>query len=131
MEQAKYIELDAGVRYWDDATINGEPDVDGMIPLRKRDGWCPIIDLENGEVLNWPQGMEASIHYKVCDSGFYWLLDESKQRIYKWKDHYVPNSILCINTNGYGDYIIFKIGTDGKIINWKKPFIEEEKWETM
>jgi hypothetical protein len=128
MENAKYIEVDAGVRYWDDATINGETDVDGKIPLRNGDGWCPIIELETGLILNWPQDIEAKVHYKVCDAGLYWLLDENKNRIATWNGHYVPNDILCRKGNGYGDYIILDIDKNGKISNWKTPYIDPEKW---
>jgi hypothetical protein len=131
MDKAKYIEVDAGVRYWDDALVNGTPDVDGKIPLRKDDGWCPTIDLKTGEILDWPQDIEAKIHYKVCDSGLYWLLDENKKRIAKWNGYYVPNDILCTKSNGHGDYIIMDIGKNGKVLNWKIPYLDEEKWEPM
>ena len=34
-EAAKYIEVIAEVRYWEDATVNGKEDHDGaMIPMR-------------------------------------------------------------------------------------------------
>lgn len=128
MDNAKFIEVDAGVRYWEDAILNGKPDDAGNIPLRKGDGWCPVIELETGRILNWPEGTEADIHYKVCDAGEYWLLDEDKKRIAKWRDYYVPNDILCVGDNGYGDYIIFKVGGDGKIIDWEEPGIDEERW---
>lgn len=131
MKEAIYIELDAGVRYWEDGKINGVEDINGDMPCRKGDGWCPIIDLKNGKIINWTQGIEANIHYKVCDSGFYWILNEEKQRIAKWKDFYVPNNILCTKSNGYGDYIIFDIESDGKITNWCPPYIDEDEWESM
>lgn len=131
MNQAKYIEVDAGVRYWDDASLNGEPDTEGKIPFRKNDGWCPIIELATGQILDWPNGIEAKIHYKVCDSGLYWLLDQNKNRIAEWKGHYVPNDVLCPKANGYGDYIIMEIGKDGKILNWQYPYLDEEKWKEM
>lgn len=106
--QACFIEVEAGVRYWEDASLNGIEDTNGTIPLRKGDAWNPVIELKTGLVLNWPNGIEAKIHYKVCDEGQYWLLDENKNRVAKWKGYYVPNDILCINSNGYGDYIILR-----------------------
>lgn len=121
---AAYIEVAADVRYWEDASINGQEDTDGKIPLRKNDSWCPVIELATGSVSNWPVGMSADIHYKVCDAGEYWLLDSDGQRIGKWAGYYVPNDFLCVGDNGYGDYIIFNIGADGLIKNWKQPEIE-------
>ena len=128
MEQAKFIEVNAGVRYWDDGTLNGESDVDGKMPCKKGSMWCPIIELATGKIQNWVQGNEAKIHYKVCDSGFYWLLNENNERIRKWKGYYVPNDFLCIGSNGYGDYIIFNVDVGGRIINWRVPYVDEEEW---
>lgn len=130
-ENARFIEVDAGVRYWEDSYLNGEPDTDGKVPLRHGDGWCPVIELATGRILNWPEGVKANIHYKVCDEGFYWLLDEAKARIAKWRGYYVPNDFLCVGDNGYGDYIIFKIGGDGLVIGWRKPGIDGEEWEAI
>ena len=128
-EHARFIEVDAGVRYWEDAYLNGKEDINGKIPLRNSDAWQPIIELATGRVLNWPQGLEADIHYKICDAGEYWLLDESKVRIAKWRGYYVPNDFLCVDDNGYGDYIIFKIGGDGLITGWQAPSVDVDEWE--
>lgn len=126
--KAAYIEIEAGVRYWEDAYLNGQDDSCGTIPLRRGDAWCPTIELATGRVLGWPEGMTADIHYKVCDQGLYWLLDEAKQRIARWSGYYVPNDILCVGDNGYGDYIIFKIGGDGLITGWTAPGIDNDQW---
>ena len=131
MNNARFIEVGADVRYWDDASLNGQDDTEGKIPLRKGNLWCPVIDLQTGEVIGWPDGVAADVHYKVCDQGEYWLLDESKERIAKWKDYYVPNDILCVGDNGYGDYIIFKIDADGRINGWRNPGIDDDEWETL
>lgn len=128
MEQAQFIEVSAGVRFWEDATLNGREDAEGMIPLRKGENWEVVIELATGRILNWPEGVEASIHYKVCDAGEYWLLNGAKRRIAKWKDYYVPDGILCVGDNGYGDYIIFKVGADGVVVDWTKPAIDSEQW---
>ncbi|WP_396189847.1 hypothetical protein [Flavobacterium sp.] len=120
-----YIEVDAQVRYWDDATINGSSDDNGTLtPLKRGDCWCPVIRLADGVVMDWPTGVVADIHFKVCDEGEYWLLDESKQRIAKWAGYYVPDEFLCPGTNGYGDYIILTINEDGQIQKWKAPVVE-------
>jgi hypothetical protein len=120
-----YIEVSAGVRYWEDATINGVTDDEGKLtPFKKGDCWCPVIRLDYGQVMDWPLGTIATIHFKVCDAGEYWLLDEAKQRIAKWGGFYVPNDFLCPGDNGYGDYIIMKIDAEGFIKKWTNPAIE-------
>lgn len=130
MDKAQFVEVSAEVRYWEDADLNGTTDVEGKIPLRRGDLWEPVIELATGRVLNWPDGTAADIHYKVCDAGEYWLLDESKSRIAKWRGYYVPNDFLCVGDNGYGDYIIFKIGEDGLIAGWRPPYVDEDEWES-
>lgn len=122
---AAYIEVCAEVRYWEDATINGVEDTDGTLtPFRKGGTWRPVIRLSDGLVMDWPEGMTADIHFKVCDQGEYWLLDENKNRIAKWAGFYVPTDFLCHGDQGYGDYIIFKVGADGKIEKYRTPEIE-------
>lgn len=128
LDKIRFIEVDAGVRYWEDGCVNGEQDDDGKIPFRIGDRWRPIIDLMDGQIQGWPEGVSAEVHYKVCDAGRYWLQDESKQRIAKYNGSYVPDDILCVGSRGHGDYIIFKIAEDGKIIGWKPPDVDEERW---
>lgn len=131
MVPPKYLEVLARVRYWEDAYLNGVADFEGTMPLRKGDDWAPVIDLDTGHVLGWPQGLEASIHYKVCDAGEYWLLDTNKKRMAKWDGYYVPDRFLCVGDEGHGDYIIFSIGPDGLIENWKKPLIDASRWTAL
>jgi hypothetical protein len=120
-----YIEVSAEVRYWEDATINGVEDTDGTLtPLKRGERWCPVIRLADGTVMDWPIGTVADIHFKVCNAGEYWLLDEAKQRIAKWGGYYVPNDFLCHGDTGYGDYIILTISAEGVIQKWSQPAIE-------
>ena len=122
--QATYLEVVAEVRYWDDATVNGIEDTNGtLMPLRNGNYWNPVIRLADGMVMDWPHGSTADIHYKVCDQGEYWLLDANRKRIAKWDGYYVPNDFLCHGDNGYGDYIIFEVGADGLIKNYRMPEI--------
>lgn len=130
-EAAAFLEVSAAVRYWEDATVNGQEDTNGHIPLRKGENWEPVIELATGRVLDWPDGVEAGIHYKVCDAGEYWLLDAEKRRVAKWKGYYVPDRFLCVGNNGYGDYIIFTIGRNGAIIGWRRPDIDPEQWAVV
>ena len=122
--QATYIEVRAEVRYWEDATVNGQEDADGTLtPARVNESWRPVIRLADGLVMDWPQGTTADIHYKVCDAGEYWLLDDGRKRVAKWAGFYVPGEFLCHGDNGYGDYIILKVGADGLIAGWSAPEI--------
>lgn len=124
-----FIEVRAEVRYWEDATVNDVEDTDGtMIPCRAGNLWAPIIRLEDGQIMEWPQGIHADVHYKVCDQGEYWLLDANGTRIAKWRGHYVPDSFLCHGDRGYGDYIILQIEDTGRIQQWRTPEIDPEQW---
>lgn len=115
------LKINAGVRYWEDATVNGiEDDAGTMIynESSNSDSW--VVEMEfteqNGRVLRWPEGMEASIHYKVCDAGIYELTmpDGTRYR----KSGYVPSEFLCHGGTGYGDYIILNINGQGFIENY-------------
>lgn len=124
----EFIEVSAGVRYWDDATVNGVEDTKGdLIPCREGNLWKPVIRLSDGQIMDWPQGTTADIHYKICDAGLYWLKDKDGLRVAKWGGYYVPDDFLCHGSAGHGDYIIFKVGEDGKIINYRTPTVEQIK----
>lgn len=110
----RFLQAECGVRYWEDAAVNGEEDVDGSrIPCRVGDDWRPLIDLETGVIRDWPEGTTADIHYKVCDDGRYKLLD-ADMNVVKSIDGYVPK-IMSPGDDGYGDYVIMSVGADGKI----------------
>jgi hypothetical protein len=129
MKDANMLYVEAEVRYWEDASVNEVEDTAGdLIPLRDGLLWKPTINLENGEILEWPKGTTASIHYKVCDQGEYWLLDSDGNKKYKWNGYYVPDDLLCVGESGYGDYIIFNVGADGLIKGWKRPSPNESGW---
>jgi len=116
----KTLEVDAGVRYWEDATVNGVEDEAGdLIPCRQGDSWRPVIDVETGKILNWKQGVKADVHYKVCDSGCYYLKDSQGNTVLSIDSDYVPK-IMCPKGSGYGDYIIMDIDENGIIANWKQ-----------
>lgn len=115
--EVKYLKAECGVRYWEDAEVNGVDDENGtLIPFRDGEAWCPVIELSTGRVCDWPEGTTADIHYKVCDDGMYFLLDADRNEVVSI-DGYVP-TIMCPEGNGYGDYVIMKIGPDGTINNW-------------
>jgi len=116
-------------RYWEDTKVNGVEDINGdLIPLRQGDLWYPIINIDSGVLVDWPEGVTASIHFKVCDAGSYYLLDEDGNTILSIEEDYVP-AMMCPEGEGYGDYIIMKIDENGQIANWQlnlSGFITEE-----
>lgn len=118
----EYLFVEAGVRYWEDATIDGIQDEDGNIPCRDGDCWKPLININTGKIINWTQGVRANIHYKVCDNGTYKLLDANMELIKKIRD-YVPK-MLSPKEEGWGDYIIMDIDADGQIQDWRISFDE-------
>lgn len=124
------LQVKAFVRYWEDAGVNGHPESDECptIPMRKDVYWCPEIDIIQGKVINWPDGVTAEVHYKVCDEGEYWLVDGLGRRA-KYLGDYVPTSLLCHGEKAYGDYIILSIAADGTIQNWKAPELDANEWE--
>lgn len=129
MQEAEYIEVDAAVRYWEDAIVNDVEDDDGSrIPGRDGDAWKVRIHLETGKIDNWPKGVRARLHYKVCDAGLYWLQDINGCRIAQWSGSYVPTAFLCQGGQSHSDYIIMNIDSDGLIEKYKRPDINEEKW---
>lgn len=124
-KEAKFLQAECGVRYWEDADVNGVEDEDGtLIPCRVNDTWSPLIAIDRGLIADWPAGTTADIHYKICDAGVYKLLDIDRNEI-KTIDGYVP-SMMCPEGNGYGDYVIMKIGPDGSIANWEIDLTEFE-----
>ena len=125
----KTLHVKAGVRYWEDATVNGVEDVDGkLIPCRDGENWYPIIDIESGKIIDWEIGKTANIHYKVCDNGEYCLLDENEEIVIHL-DGYVPKT-LSPEGIAYGDYIKMKVNSEGYIDKWNfdiSDFIEDEE----
>lgn len=122
----KFLQASCGVRYWEDATVDGVSDESGVgVPCKNGDNWEPLIDLEAGVILNWEKGKTADIYFKVCDCGEYTLLDTDKNEVKKI-DGYVPE-IMCPEGDGYGDYVCMKIDGEGKIAKWNLSFDEFNK----
>lgn len=79
-----YLKVDAGVRYWEDAEVNGVSDSENpptipcteFIHADNEYRWRPIIDIDNGVITNWEKGFTAQVHYKVCDDGIYTVTDK-------------------------------------------------------
>ena len=125
--EVRFLKVSAQVRYWDDAEINGDNDESGCnVPFKNGDLWEPIIDIENGFIVDWPVGTEAKFHFKVCDAGQYYLLDKDLVVKASILDGYVPNG-LCHGDTGFGDYIILDVASDGKIKGYQNK-VEASDW---
>lgn len=124
---AKFLKVEAEVRYWEDGEINGKTDSNDspMIPCRKGGCWAPVIEIDTGKIEGWPGDTTAEVHYKVCDAGVYTLLDADRNTIISI-DGYVP-SIMHPGEPGYDDYIIMSIGPDGTIADWRVTLDEFEE----
>lgn len=132
LEFATHFRAEVEPRYWEDADINGVCDSDGtLIPLRDGDKWIIRIDLANGRICDWPEGVSAKIHYKVCDAGAYWLESRSGVRLAALKDGYVPTAYLCPEGDGFGDYIIMNVDSDGTIRNYQEPDHQKWNWKPL
>lgn len=138
----RFLKVDAGVRYWEDTKVNGVYNTDcedtngtPTIPCAEFIGeqkhilngynwrWRPLIDIENGQIVNWKEGTSANVHYKVCDDFSCELLDAGKNSIISYND-YVP-SVMCPADEGFGDYIIMNIDENGFIQDWNKELIKK------
>lgn len=117
------VKVYAHVRYWQDSKINGvydDPEDPQMPCVAGADDdkyWVPKIEADTGLILNWTPGVEASIHYKVCDECE--LTFTKGDAVVSKYDGYVPD-FLCPKEEGYGDYIIMDIDSNGYIKNWDK-----------
>ena len=127
--ELKTLVVKAGVRYYEDATVNGVEDTEGdLIPCKQGELWCPIIDIDSGVITNWKQGVKAEVHYKVCDAGSYYLQDSEGNTVLSIEQDYVPK-MMCPKESGYGDYIIMDIDENGKIANFIQTldgFVDED-----
>lgn len=118
---ADLLKISAGVRYWEGATVNGQEDAEGsLIPFRNGDYWEPTINIETGTIKDWPDGITASIHYKVCDDGTYTITDRNGVVAIK-KEGYVPDCLSPLE-DGFGDYIILEVDEKGQINGWEADF---------
>ena len=100
-----HVLIQAPVRYEDE-------DIPYDFPFRSKNVWEPIIELDTGRIVDWPQGKCAEVYLKVCDSGRYILMNDGE--IVESIDDYVPDFV----PNDYGDYINFDIDASGVILNW-------------
>lgn len=119
----QYLHVRAYVRFWEDGTVNGEEDDNEYprMPLATDNGyWDITIDITNGKILDWKEGVEASTYYKVCDECSCELLSGNKSSLYYYTG-YVPKILDFDDSDGhygFGDYIGFEIDKSGYIKSW-------------
>lgn len=105
--------------------------LDKFPSLERNKEVCLVIDVDNGEIINWPKGYSCEFYdIKLVDSGKYRLYDNENNLIHEY-DGYVPK-ILDVCGGGYGDYLEFAVDANGIIENWEctdeliESFINEE-----
>lgn len=114
--EIKWVFIRIPIRY-------GDEDVPFDFPLRVGDIWEASINIDSGEIENWPKGKSGNLYAKVCDEGYYELIDENDNSIGRIVDDYVPNDLI---PGEYGDYVDLKIDKNGKITNWpQEPDVSE------
>lgn len=84
------------------------------------------IDVETGQVTNWPKNSPYDFFdVKIVDTGKYLLIDKNDEVIAEY-DGYVPD---CVGHGGWGDYLEFEIDGDSNIPSWT--FTQEDLDEFM
>ena len=136
--KAKYLKIDVGPRYLEDADVcidgvcgedisweEQKKGAQSRMPFIVKEKlniyrWRITIDLDTGTILDWPNNVDAFVHYKVCDDGSYCVLDENMNEINSF-NNYVPQILAYASDDyGCGDYIIMSIDRYGKIAIWPK-----------
>lgn len=122
-------------RYWDDSEVNGveddakEPKMPCIVEHLGEKAWNIIINIDNGQITNWPKGTTASIHYKSVDENYISIIDRDTNTVKEY-DGYVPR-FLCPKEAWDGDYVVMDIDENGFIQDFKPNlddiFDEEER----
>jgi len=154
-QDIRYLKATMGVRYWEDCeysedngqTWNKDFDdndeeserikkltpcvVKKNVKQHELDYLELVIDLNEGKVLNWPNGFCLNTHYKVCDDGEYVFLDDNMNEVVnitkEYRQYYVPD-FLSIEDKGYGDYVEINIDSTGHIEHFEIMKCEIEKY---
>lgn len=113
----KRIHMDLAVRY-------EEEDMPNDYPFRHGDMWSIDVDIDSGQIKDWPAGVPArQLYMKVTDNGAYFLYDDEGKGLASIENDYVPHGVV---PGEFGDYIEFDIDATGVITNWpKNPSFED------
>ncbi len=107
--EVKEIEMKLAVRY-------EEEDIPNDFPGRKGDMLTLSVDVDTGEIADFPQDLDFDLNMKVRDQGTYRLYSPDGTMLKELVNEYVPHGVV---PGEYGDYVWFKI-SNGKIENWPK-----------
>lgn len=108
----KAVTINISPRYIGDSDDDDLP-TDFPLLNENKTAWKASVDVDTGEIGSWPIGDSREMHVKVCDAGFYQLIDDTGDVVAE-KDGYVPDIV----PNDHGDYIVLKINENGIIENW-------------
>ena len=131
---AQQLHCYIGARYWEDSSFNGrQDDEDGTIARKlfedrfeKYGGHEFLhltIDLDNGKILDWPEGNNAVFNYKSCDINRFILTGLSNTGEYIWIGTPKGDTEYVIGPefmNDYGDYFCPTVNEQGEIQNYDK-----------
>lgn len=116
VQVTRHIEVDVKAVIIDIPVRYDEEDIPNDFPLREGDRWKATINVETGQIQDWPQGKSGSFDMKVCDEGTYTLIDQEGNEVAKIDEDYVPNGLV---PGSYGDYVELDIDENGIVTNWK------------
>lgn len=85
-------------------------------PFRTGDIWQIDIDVDEGQIINWP-GPAFIMCMKVVDQGSYYLIDPEGNEVAQIEGDYAPSDCGI----GGGDYIEMRWDEDGFIAGWGNP----------
>jgi len=110
--EIKEVLIDISPRYIGDSDGDDMP-TDFPLLSENKDAWRASVNVDTGEIANWPIGDARKMYVKVCDSGCYKLVD-TEGNVIAEKEGYVPDIV----PNDYGDYVDLNINENGVIENW-------------
>lgn len=116
-----------------EVTLENKNNIYGLFESNEQTRLKFFINIDTGEILEWPKGNTLSIYAKVRDEGIYSLIDNNGNSIKNIEYEYVPDG-LDIEEEGYGDYVIFNVNSEGiienfngeQIVNWVLNINEED-----
>lgn len=96
--------------------------------------WCPILDLDTGEIINWKEGCSADILIENTDACYASLMDANKKVLARAENE----NFYCGNDSKPDDpyyYFAFKwsIDSNKKIKNWRhiRRFVNSDEWDEI
>jgi hypothetical protein len=102
-----------------------EPTIFGQTKINGTRAWVFDVDRKTGDIIGWPKKKKlfTEVYYKVCDGFNCDFLDENNQKVASYSG-YVP-TFICLEDEGYGDYMDINIDETGHIQKWNEHNIGE------